>query len=201
MFRVPVLRGVLASRQLDVVCDVYIARTDDLARNRQLQQLFLHIVHCARADAYELYMEILRGATMAAKALECPEPRAFSSLTEQIALYHTAAFALENESGFSEVEFIHAAKRVFALDAAAEDALHYYMELGRENVSAFRAAYAQDFAGKLLYGQKPTPVILAFVCGFFDRSYEGFAQSLSKYVPFGGGGNGGKIHRRSAACD
>jgi|GEM_PF-1512533 len=202
-YRVPLLRSVMVRRWLDEVCDVYIARADDLAREKRLQRLFLHCIHCARADAYELYMEILKGATLAAKMLECPEPSALSALTERIALHHVAAFVQEKESGLAQPVLLDAARRVFALDEAAVHALHYYMEMAAESASAFCVAYAQDFAGRLQRGQNtaPMPVTQAFVCGFFNRSYDGFSKSLSKYVPFGGGGNGGKIYRRAAASD
>ena len=203
LYHVPVLRCVLVRRQLDAVCDEYIARADGLAREKRMQRLFLHIIHCARADAYELYTEILKGATLAAKSLDCPEPHTLSLLTERIALHHAAVFAQEEGSGFTQEELLRAAKRVFTLDAAAENELHCYMEKSGESLAAFRAAYAGDFAGRLLRGQEnvPAPVTLAFTCGFFDRSYDGFMKSLSKYVPFGGGGNGGKIYKRAASGD
>ena len=197
LFQVPVLRRVMIRRFLDGVCDPFIALTDQLAGNRRMQRLFLQIIHCARADAYDLYVAILDGNIAAARGVECPLPLELAALTKRIALHHAILFWMDNGAEYPQVDVLAAARTVFSLDETEEKELLYSMEIGADCPSLFHAEYAQAFAARLVRDDQNSPVVLAFASQFFYRSYAGFAKSFSNYLPFGGGFVGEPFHRRT----
>jgi len=184
LFRLPVLRHVMVRRFLDGVCDPFITRTDEIG-DRFMRRVFLQIVHCARADAYELYAEVEEGGAAGTRDMESLTPQMLVELTKRVALYHAVVFWAKQGPQSVLRDLRQAAQTVFDFSEAEGAAFAAGLERGVDGMALFQAGYARELAAWLVRDAHVTSAAMAFTGLFLERSHEGFAKSFARYMPFG----------------
>lgn len=177
------IQNFLIRKSLDKQYEAYLQRIDEI-EDKFVKKFFLQINSCAKADVYELFLEVLKQQNEMFRGIEEFGQEVFSGSYKWMAYYNVAVFLL-NEGGKSiNIQLIKDTfYEIFQPDFEEVRVFLRFDDVAASGKAVFDLEFSREFMSSLLQVKNISPTALAFVNNFFYNSYEGFIKSFTNYAP------------------
>lgn len=176
------IQNLLIRINLDKEYEIYLQRTDEI-EDKFIKKFFLQINTCAKADAYEMFLEVYKQQNEMFKTSETIAFETFIAAYKWLAYYNVITF-LFNESKLINVQFVK--DTFYEIFQPNFDEVRAFLRLDDIELTSrtvFDTEFSKEFINNLLQIENISPVALAFINNFFYNSYEGFIKSFTNYAP------------------
>lgn len=176
------LQNFFVRKSLDKQYEIYLQRTDEI-EDKFIKKFFLQINNCAKADGYELFLEISKQQNDLFKTPEGVNAETFINSYKWLAYYNVLAFVL-NEGRLIDVQLLK--DTFYEIFQPSFEEIKIFISFDYcmpQSKVIFDSEFSKEFISNLLQIKNISPIALAFVSNFFYNSYEEFIKSFTNYAP------------------
>lgn len=154
----------------------------DYLENKLMQNIYCQLINCAKADIYELYLEIMKYKSAFDNVLADNIDDFIYGLYGWFSFYNLAEFGLEREDIFSDLHIFEPFFKIFRFDEKSEEIYNDFLELSKEDKALFEIEFYKYVMNELNIDEIDERGLIALIGNFFYNSYTGFSKSFTNYI-------------------